>query len=528
MEIARWACELRYEDIPDRVVEECKSQALSVLAATFAGAATDSSRKLTAAMEGWGGGPCSTIPGGAKAFLTDALTVNSAHSIALDYDDYMIAGHTGHSSVLVPLALSEIIDVTGKEFIVAQTIANEIEARIGASVMLGPLNGQMWSFIHAAGAALATSRLLDLDIEQTNSALGIALSQPNRPTYAGFARGDAKLLTAALPISQGVNAARYAQAGLKGVEDILENKSGFCAAFSYTPILQALGSLGKTWLSDTLSYKIYPGCAYMDAPLDCVFEIMKAHRFNAAEVERIDIHSSVVTQQLEEFILPFVRHTKTTPMTLNFYTPYCVAAAVIDGKIGAASFTEERIADPAVWALARKVRIHHDVKFTAAMMDNITSLIDIRRIAGTLNASTVKEMMNKLGMTSPLSLVMKSKDIGELIREGGKAIKKLTETFVEDAEESIFAADAQGFKMAFGARMTIQTSHGEYEYEQEVPYGAAGWNLEEKRLATIRKFEKESAGVIPDESANNVFDSVLALETLDPSALRSLVSNCKA
>lgn len=527
-EIAQWACNLKFDDIPDRVVEECKNQSLSVLGAVFAGSRTPSGAALIYAVNSWKSAPeCTLLPRGGKAGLNEALLANAGLSVALDYDDYLFAGHTGHSSVLVPLSLAETLDVSGRDIIVAQTIANEIEARIGASVMLGPLNGQMWSFIHAAGAALAAAKLLGLDPEQTASALGIALAQPNQFSPAGFARGDAKLLTASFPIMQGVAAARLAKAGLMGNSDILEHKLGFCRTFSYTPLLPALTGLGKTWLSDTLSYKIHPGCAYVSAPVDCIFEMLNGNNIVPAEISRIDVHASLLTQKMDEFALPFVRHTHTSPVTLAFYTPYNVAVALTDGKLGPEQLDPERIADPALWELARKVRVHQDIKFTTALIDNITNLLDLRKVIGNLNTTTLRELLGKMGLASPLALLGKTKDLGELIREGSKAFRKFTESTGGEFEDSLLSATAENFKMAFGARVTIETHRGEkLTCEREVPAGAAGWSLEDKRLAVIKKFEKEASAVLTDKAANRAFSDILSIETLDNYALRELIANC--
>jgi hypothetical protein len=93
---------------------------------------------------------------------------------------------------------------------------------------------------------------------------------------------------------------------------------------------------------------------------------------------------------------------------------------------------------------------------------------------------------------------------------------------VED--ESLLASTANEFQMAFGARVSIRTAAGEFEHEQDVPFGAAGWNLEEKRLCVVQKFERESAGVISDEAANATFERILSLEALDAAGTRLIGS----
>ena len=519
-DIARWVCELKYEDIPDRVVEECKNQVLSVLGAVYAGSRTAQGQALVRTVRGMsGGGPCSLLPGGHKVSLTDALLGNAGLSMALDYDDYMVSAHAGHSSVLTPLAMSQTMDVAGREFLIAQAAANEFEARLGTSVLLGPLNGQMWAFVHNAGAAVAAGRLLRLDPDPMASAIGIALGQPPRPTMSGFMGGDSKLLTAAIPMVHGVTAAHMAANGLSGPQDILENPEGFCAVFSYTPLLSALSSgLGRTWLCETLSYKIYPGCAYLDSAMDCLFEILKSNDVAPAEVERVDVNASILTVKMDEFALPFVKHTMSPPAAMNFYLPYNLAVGLCDRKLGPDQFSTERIADDALWKLIKKTYVHHDVKYTTAMVDAFTNLIDLRKVVKNLSVGSVRHMLSQFGMASPFLLVGRGKEVGELLKEGRKALKKFI-TGEEDQpveDESLLAPGPEEFQMAMGARVELRTASGTFGFEQDVPYGAAGWNLEEKRLAVVQKFERESAGVIPDQAANQAFERILSLETLEP------------
>src|SRR5207249_3303078 len=146
--MAEWVAQARYEDLPRRVTEEAKNQILSVIASVHAGHFSEAGRTVSRTVKEWSGGKDATmIPSGERTSLYNAIFANTALSMALDYDDYLFAGHTGHSAVLVTLALAEKLGISGKDFLLTQTLANEIEGRIGASVLIGPLNGQMWSFL---------------------------------------------------------------------------------------------------------------------------------------------------------------------------------------------------------------------------------------------------------------------------------------------------------------------------------------------------------------------------------------------
>jgi 2-methylcitrate dehydratase PrpD len=143
-EVAEWAATMKFEDIPQRIVREAKCQILSVLAAILAGARTEVGKRIIAvcgADYGGAGSAYPVFPTTKSACLADALTAATALSLSLDYDDYLISGHTGHSAVIVPLLMASQTKMTGQDFIAAQTAANEIGARVGTSVSIGPQVG---------------------------------------------------------------------------------------------------------------------------------------------------------------------------------------------------------------------------------------------------------------------------------------------------------------------------------------------------------------------------------------------------
>ena len=58
--------------------------------------------------------------------------------MGLDFDDYLFAGHTGHSAVLASLAYAEREGLPGRDLLCAATLANEVGGRLGAAFLLGP------------------------------------------------------------------------------------------------------------------------------------------------------------------------------------------------------------------------------------------------------------------------------------------------------------------------------------------------------------------------------------------------------
>ncbi|HMC51517.1 MAG TPA: MmgE/PrpD family protein, partial [Acidimicrobiales bacterium] len=229
--LAAWAAGVTLGDVPLSVLDLCRAQRRSVLAAVAASTGDAASGRVLGGVGSWAGeGPVSLAGLGRPVRVDDAVYAGAVLSIALDFDDYVCFGHTGHSAVLVPALLAAETGASAEEQLVAQVVANEVGARLGGACLLGPLNGQMWSFVHSAGTALAAGRLLGLDQGGLAGALALSLYQAPRPTVPGFMAPDSKLLTAAEPALVGLRAARMAVAGVTGPLDALDHPHGFFGA----------------------------------------------------------------------------------------------------------------------------------------------------------------------------------------------------------------------------------------------------------------------------------------------------------
>ena len=477
--LAEFAAGVRFEHLPERVVENAKLQILSVLAAALTGSRTPAGAAVLRAVERRGAlrgeAGCSVIGSGGRLPLREALYTNAAFSMALDYDDYLFAGHTGHSAVLGSLAAAESLGLDGREILTAQVAANEIEGRIGAAVLFGPLNGQLWSFIHAAGTAVVYAKLLGLGADEIESALGIALLQPPHPLQRGFFGSEAKAILASEPAAQGLDAVELVRAGLAGATGILDGDQGFVAAFSPRPLIGAFSGLGITWLTDTLCFKPYPGCAYIDSFVDACLEIVGENDLQSGRIERIEIAASILTVGMDALSRPHLRGPASDPVTVNFSVPYNAAVALLDRELTPHQVSRERIADPEVWELAERVTLRHDPQWT-----------------------------QRLQQSSVINLA------------GGSA---------EHREIDLAKADLASFEMAFGATVTVALDDGRrLERAQAVPLGAAGRPRAETKRLVQAKFAREAADVISSEHARRVAELVADFEGCTPAQVGELLT----
>jgi 2-methylcitrate dehydratase PrpD len=362
-EIAAWAADLEFDDLPESVIARARLQRASVLAAARAGSTSAAVRRLHGATRAWGAEGGAHVVG-ARLWLEPAAAAyaNAAASIAHDWDDYLYMGHTGHSAVWAARSVAATEGISPDQELVAQVAANEVEGRLGAALFIGPHNGQLWSSIHCAGAAIATGKLLELDADRLAHALAISLYQPPYGLWPGFMGPDTKLLTAAEPTAQGIRAGGLAASGLTGPLDVIENPRGLLAHLAFVGQPTMLDGLGRVWLTDTLAYKPRPGCAYLQAPVEGLLQLLHEGRFAAEDVERIDVDCGYLAMAMEAL----AAGQPLTPVSVNFSIKLSAAVILLAGRLTHEELHEDwlRTHCDQLNELAARVHLHHDWDLT--------------------------------------------------------------------------------------------------------------------------------------------------------------------
>ncbi len=461
-----------------------------MLAAAHAAVHSRAFGAVASAVAKWGPGDSPIVATGARVDLHASLLANAAASMAFDYDDYLFLGHTGHSAVWTPLLLGAQIDAAPEDVLAAIVAANEVAGRLGAACFYGPQNGQLWSFIHLAGAAVAASRVMRLDAGRTAHALAIALSQPNYALYPGLMGCEAKLLTAATPAVAGLQAAQLAAEGLTGRLDVLDDPRGFLAHFSFHPQPHMLTGWGEAWVSETIAIKPYPGCAYIDAAIDAVRELLRTASGSVKpdQVTEVDVDATLLTLGMDRLGW---RGGPFGPVDVNFSIPLSVSIALLEGDLTARSAGDEGLSRrrSEIEALAARVRLRHDPALTQGLLDHVAERIGIERMLGTAGWRDLlrvrRGMKRSLGDTTvglrEVFPFLKSIPLGHLLSPPSQA-------------PSLSGVDFSQVTMPIGARVTLHTADGRaYQGFRHVPRGA-GADFHE---VALEKWRREAASLGP-------------------------------
>ncbi|MFX0103819.1 MAG: MmgE/PrpD family protein, partial [Candidatus Hodarchaeota archaeon] len=493
---ARFAHDTRYEDIPQSVVQKVKLQVLNCLTAMkFSDWHPDALKIFDAEKkQDAGNGGSTVIAINEKLDAERAAIVNTAFAMSLDFDDYMLMGHMSHSSVIPALALLEEKNGEMRELIVAATAANEVMGRLALSCFFGPLNGQMWSYVHHLGAATALARVKNLDRTRMANAMGLSLYQPNFCLFPGFWTEGCKLLTAAMPARVGIQAVKYAEEGLQGPLDVIEGDFGFLHFFSFHPIKEMLGDLGDAWLSETLSYKRYPGTSYIGGPVDAALAALNELGIEKIEdvndIKKILVETTVFSNSMEQIAKKQV-HREVNSILINFSVSHSVAYALLQGDLLPPHFKEEEIKKykDRITELVKKIEVRHDMGMTARTFSTIPQ---VARIFKRMKLGELRRLSSHLRAmrTSKRSFISMLKGLIKFISNPyGRVLAK--NFFRRDTKPiNLVDMNLPDFPMYQSARAIITLENGKTAISEFlIPRGGAGIDLETRKKWVEKRFE---------------------------------------
>ncbi|MFO8057394.1 MAG: MmgE/PrpD family protein [bacterium] len=519
-DLARFCHGLSYEDIPERVREKARLQVFSVLGAIHGSFRHEIGKTILEGVESWAGeGPCTIVPTGKKTDLLSAIYANASLSAALDYDDYLMFGHTGHSAVCVSLAMAEKAQRSFKTAMTAQIIANEIEGRLGGAVMVGPHNGQGWSHIHLAGSAAAAAKLLGLSEDKTAHAIAMSLYQPTYLLWPGFMGPDSKATTAASPAVLGVQAALLAAKGATGPLDIIEHPQGYLARMSFMPAPFFISGLGRAWVTDTLAYKVYPGCAYIDTTMDALFAILSEYRdenghdLRAEDVEEVHVQATLLTKEMDNLSKTGGTFDPESPVSVNFSIPANVALLLLHHDLSPDLLSKAELKKnrDAVKEIAGKVRLEHDWSLTADFLEAMDRVLPFRDLLSQVEWKKLIKARSRIQDQYQSSMGFNLADLKELWQQTDlkSRLWKLGRERLSGRRRRTGRKFDLGdyplhqLTMPFSARVSLRLNNGAlYSNKQERPLGGPGHLLDITKDFVLKKYHRESGKNLETEKAN--------------------------
>ena len=310
------------------------------------------------------GGPAeATLLAGGRVACTGAALANGIASHAVEMDDLHRASvmHLGTVTIPAALALGEREHCPGRRLLEAVVCGYEVGARVAEAA--GSAHYRFWHVTGTAGAlaaAAAGSVILGLAARETLNALGNA-GTLSAGLWQFLTDGAmSKTLHAGRAADTGVLCALLAQEGFTGASAILEGEKGFLRAMAGggDPARLTEG-LGGGYRIDRNSFKLHAACGHTHPAIDAALELRRRGEV-PGEIDEIRVRTFRTALEVTGIRDP------RNPYQAKFSLPFCIALALIRGRVDPDDFTPAALADQAVRDLAGRVVLEEDDAGTAA------------------------------------------------------------------------------------------------------------------------------------------------------------------
>jgi 2-methylcitrate dehydratase PrpD len=287
-------------------------------------------------------GACTVWGTNIKAGIRDAAFLNGTLAHGLDYDD---RNHSSTYTLASAVAAAENLNAPGRDAFEAFIVGREVRASLdrifsSRSSGVGP-GARGWhsnGILGPLASACSAGKVMKLNTKQILAVIGLAAGACGALTRDGGTM--AKPFRCGHAAATGVTSALLAQAGFSSDETVLEGRYGLLEAVGplSEDILDSLGKhLGTEWdLEKSLRIKPFASCTATHSGLEAMLRLVQREKIASDEVKAIDC-------DLRPY--PLVRAQPNRGYEGRFSMPFCLAAALVYGKVAPDDFTDERLKD---------------------------------------------------------------------------------------------------------------------------------------------------------------------------------------
>jgi len=403
-QMAEYMHKLSYEKLPPNVIEYCKVLILDALGCGVRGSQTDIGEFTFEFARQLGSDPQSSIWGKrVKMASPMAAYVNASSVNALDYDDTGKGGHPGSSVIPAAIALAERMERGGKDLILAVIAGYEVGTRIAQAI---EPTWERYQQVHGIGTAqtfgsmAASAMLLDLELEQTLNAFGIAGAIAPVAHAGKFGWYDKSISfikdNVAWPAEAGVRACLLAKLGYLGSESFLDGEKGYWVMAGSDRCDFDLMTDFREFEILTVSLKPYPCCRWIHTTLDAIDALQAKAEIKPEEIDWVDVYSIL---PLAEF---FGKTELKSFVDMEFSVPCSIALKLYRVPLPD-WFLPRNWKNPKILDLARKVHVKLEDKYQEIFVSrNRNSVLIPSRIEVVLKGGRKLEGYEDVASGSPL------------------------------------------------------------------------------------------------------------------------------
>ncbi len=379
-QIADYAIREQTSSLPAEVVHHAKRAVIDWYAALLPGSLCPPATLLEQAFADDLDRGRARLARGRRATTRTAALINGAASHTVEFDDiYRDAGyHPGSPTISAALAAAQASGASGERFLRAVIVGYETSTRIGEAVM--PSHYRYWhttGTVGAFGAAAAAATAMHLNHQQFMHAVATVGTFAAGLKQAFLSQAMSKPLHGGHAADAGVLAALAASKGVTGALDILEGKEGFGNAMSVNPDWSKVTQgLGIDYHINHMTFKAHGCCGHNFPSIDGVLHLVQQYKLLPHDIQKI----TLATYQAGLDIID--NATPEGEYQAKFSLQYTVAHAAVYGSVRLNAFLPERMSDPAVRGMMKKVVCVADPVFSKGYPGQRAAQVDIETTDG--------------------------------------------------------------------------------------------------------------------------------------------------
>jgi len=312
-------------------------------------------------LTGWDSeGDCTALGHGRALDAAGAALVNGVAIHGEDFDDTLEGAPIRVGAMVIPavLAAAERYGLSGERALIGIVAGMEAVCRLN-HVAAGHMHRACFhpvGVIGALGAAAGAGTALGLPPQQLAMAFGIAASTASGIIEYLTDGAWTKRLHPGWAAQSGYKAAILARTGFFAPRTVFEGAHSFFKAFAptATPDYSHLTEgLGRDWYMERVVFKPY-ACGTMIHPyIDCTIRLAQRGIRGEDIVAIVCETGEGLVHRLWEPLA--AKHEPPSGYAAKFSMPFCMAVGFYDGDAGLAQFTDEKVRDPRILTLARKI-----------------------------------------------------------------------------------------------------------------------------------------------------------------------------
>lgn len=356
--IADYLSDLKYENIPEEVIERAKLVTLHTVGAAIAAMKTQAGQNIidVAKTLGSGGKEATIIGDGSIVSLGNAVLASGTLADLLDWEDCSFTGHPSAGAVPTGLAVAEAYHKSGKDYLTALVGGYDVYQRIAMAVQPSPKRFEQGWGLHCwqiFAPAAVTGKLLDIKGEKMNQLLGTAGHMtPIAIDLIHSSFSDFYHYTHGLTAQSAVECALITQKGISTLMGVLEEDTGYYFGVSDQCDWDWFDKeLGSKYMIMELMLKNWPVNMWIQTPMDMIHSIVTKNNVDPDKIKLIEISPFIPNRSEDSPTDGY-----DSMVAAQFSIPFCMAMYLKGPKVGTAWLEEKYLKDPEILKMASKVK----------------------------------------------------------------------------------------------------------------------------------------------------------------------------